>query len=734
MADYSTSQRIGFSAEPLSSYQIPVFTKDRRNEYVNYGEDNNYPQYLCDLFNRSAKHNAILTAKQKWTFGKGLKVVKTDNSDSMIKAQQLLSKPNQFESLNDIFKKLALDKRLYGGYALQIIWDKGGQKIAKIFHVDFSKVRSSVDNSKFFYSNNWADRKDKIIEFNAFNPDRRKGLQLYYCKDYRPTLKTYPLPDYIAAVPYIEVDVEIANYHRANIQNEFFFGGILNFNNGVPTDDEQKDLVRRINRKHQGTNNAGRWIINFSDGADKAPNVIPIQPNDLDKQFDILNKTVQEELFVAHRVTSPMLLGIKTEGQLGGRTEMVDAYKLFDLNEIKPDQQHFEELFNYFAAINGAIDAYEVLPLDLPSPTLSEDTLVKVATESELRVMLGLPAEKPKNEVVVEEKQTFAKEWTKDIEIFAEFGESADDFIELSSRSVELFEDAEIFERQLEFSELEMIDDYRDKKKIKFDAVDEIKRLEVKYKYTGPKDSKNREFCAALLDLNRLYTRKEIDTISKRVGRNVWNKRGGWLKVKGTDINLPYCRHTWNSVLVQNKKSNIAVKPKVLVEPLTIEEVKAAETKDWYKTFNNYETPEAKTINAYCERGYQVNYNIHDGKVDKSDEMFISNLDKSLAKLPDFEGVVYRGINDNNGVLLEQLKGAIGKDISWSGYTSTSLDKEIPMRFGANRGIFFEIEVKKGKNVIDFSNIKSEQEVLLERNSSFEVISVDGNKVKLRQK
>jgi hypothetical protein len=622
MADYSTSQRIGFSAEPLSSYQIPLFTKDRRNEYVNYGEDNNYPQYLCDLFNRSAKHNAILTAKQKWTYGKGLKVRKDENLDSMIKAQQLLSKPNQFESLNDIFKKLALDKRLYGGYALQIIWDRGGQKIAKIFHVDFSKVRSSVDNSKFFYSNNWADKKETIVEFNAFNPDRRKGLQLYYCKDYRPTLKTYPLPDYIAAVPYIEVDVEIANYHRANIQNEFFFGGILNFNNGVPTDEEQKDLVRRINRKHQGTNNAGRWIINFSDGADKAPNVIPIQPNDLDKQFDILNKTVQEELFVAHRVTSPMLLGIKTEGQLGGRTEMVDAYKLFDLNEIKPDQQHFEELFNYFAAINGAINAYEVLPLDLPSPTLSEDTLVKVATESELRIMLGLPAEKPTNEVVVEEKQTFAKEWAKDIEVFAQFGESADDFIELSSRSVQLFEDVEIFERTLESVELELIDEGRQKfaeieantpeenkvleyvkknpistkaniaretgltesqvetiinslraasvlslvegawsinnkrpSKALVDRIaDEIKSLEVKYKYTGPKDSKNREFCAALLDLNKVYTRKEIDTISKRVGYNVWNKRGGWQTIKGTDIHLPFCRHTWNSVLTQKKK------------------------------------------------------------------------------------------------------------------------------------------------------------------------------------
>jgi DNA-binding MarR family transcriptional regulator len=661
MADYKSSTRIDFNAEPLSSYKIPLFTKDRTKEYVNYGEDNNYPSYLCELFNRSAKHNAILTAKQKWTFGKGLKVVKTENLESMMKASKLLTRPNQFEGLNDIFKKVALDKRLYGGYALQVVWSRGGNEIAKIFHVDFSKIRSSVDNSKFFYSNDWNDKKETIVEFNPFTTDKRKGLQLYYFRDYRPALKTYPLPDYVAAIPYIEVDVEIANYHRANIQNEFFFGGILNFNNGVPTDEEQKELVKRINRKHQGTNNAGRWIINFSDGADKAPNVIPIQPNDLDKQFDILNKTVQEELFVAHRVTSPMLLGIKTEGQLGGRTEMVDAYNLFDLNEIKPDQQHFEELFNYFATINGAIDAYEVETLDVPEPTLSEAALIQAATNDELREILGLPildvtkteGQKLAEEIgklsplvankvlsslsqeeirgmvgltgeviVPPEQSSFSEQILSEIEVFKQYGESAEDYIEITSNAVHLFEDVELFERQLEAVELQMLDEGRQKfedieantpeenkvleyvkknpistkadiaratdlteaevetiintlkrnsvlslvegawsintkrpSKALVDRIaDEIKSLEVKYKYTGPKDSKNREFCAALLDLNKLYTRKEIDTISKRVGFNVWTKRGGWQTVKGTDIHLPFCRHTWMSILTQKKK------------------------------------------------------------------------------------------------------------------------------------------------------------------------------------
>ena len=97
------------------------------------------------------------------------------------------------------------------------------------------------------------------------------------------------------------------------------------------------------------------------------------------------------------------------------------------------------------------------------------------------------------------------------------------------------------------------INDKRPSKALVNRIADEIKKIEVKYKYTGPKDSKNREFCAALLQLNRLYTRKEIDTISKRVDRNVWTKRGGWQTVKGTDIHLPFCRHTWSSILTKKK-------------------------------------------------------------------------------------------------------------------------------------------------------------------------------------
>jgi hypothetical protein len=601
-----------FYNEPVSTYTVPVFDKDKNKDYVNYGEDNNYPQYLVNLFNRSAKHNAILTAKQKYTYGRGLKIKEGLVTDQAIKAQAFLVRPNTFETLSDIFNKTVLDKRLYGGYALQIVWSKLSGKVAQVYHMDFAKIRSNVDNTSFYYADDWADYRPKVTEFDAFNPEKREGVQILYYREYRPNLNTYPLPDYIGAIPYIESDVEVANFHRANLQNNFFFGGILNFNNGIPTDEEQRALVRRINNKHGSTDNAGRWIINFSDGSDKAPNVISLQPSELDKQFDILNDTIQQEIFVAHRVTSPIFMGIRVEGQLGGRNEMVDAFKLFEQNEIKPDQQHFEELFNYIIGLNGINQPYEVQPLEPFSPEFTEQTLIQIATKDELREMAGLPKLEEPTPIT---PQAFSED--SEIEVFAEYGVNAEDYLEFESRRLEVFEDHYTFESHLEFNEQELhelafaIESLTEEEKkllsqVKKDPLiskkdlavnleisegkldelisslkvkkvltltegawnvinilptqsaigkiaDELKKYEVRYKYQGPNDSKNRAFCKALLNLNKLYTRDEISKISQRVGRNVWTKRGGWYTKPGTDIHLPYCRHQWASILVKKK-------------------------------------------------------------------------------------------------------------------------------------------------------------------------------------
>jgi hypothetical protein len=592
--------RIEFAGIDIDKYKTPDFFQEKNKKYVNFGSDNLYPLYLVDLFNRSAKHNAILTGKQTYVYGAGLEIEGT---------WDLFANANRFDSLDEVFNKCILDKLLYGGYALQIIWDRAGQSIAEIYHMDFSKIRSNVDNTEFYFSNDWADPRAKTKPYKVFNPEKKVGTQIYYYRDYRPATQTYPLPEYIGAIPYVECDVEIANYHRSNLHNEFFFGGILSFNNGEPTQDEKQDLVRRLNRRHQGTDNAGRWIINFSDRVDNAPTVIPIQPNELDKQFNLLNDQVQQEIFVAHKITSPMFFGIRTEGQLGGRSEMIDSFKLFEQNYVRPIQQHFETLFTYLANKSGAVATIKVEPLEMFKPTFTEQTLLQIATRPEMREMAGLPPEPEITEI-----KMGSQDWESEIKVFEGFGESADDYIEIESRKITFSDDLYEFESQLEFNEKELfakvyeptkvekklldivknnpliskteiakilelteskvkelVTNLEDKKLLgitegawniltippsasKVDKIGkEIESFKVKYKYTGPRDSKNRDFCRALLNLNKVYSREEIDKISGIVDRNVWTKRGGWQTIKGTDIHLPFCRHQWSSVLVKKK-------------------------------------------------------------------------------------------------------------------------------------------------------------------------------------
>jgi DNA-binding MarR family transcriptional regulator len=416
--------------------------------------------------------------------------------------------------------------------------------------------------------------------------------------------------------------------------------------------------VRRLNRRHKGTDNAGRWIINFSDRVDNAPTVIPIQPNELDKQFNLLNEQVQQEIFVAHKITSPMFFGIRVEGQLGGRAEMIDSFKLFEQNYIRPIQQHFEQLFDYLANKSGSMATIEVQPLEMFKPAFTEQTLIQISTNDEMREMAGLKA----FDVVKTEGQKLAEEigklsplvankvlsslsqeeirqmvgltgevvapeidettplemnsqdWESEIRVFAEFGESADLYDEIESRKITFSDDHYEFESHLEFNEKElfatiyepttaekklldivkknplisqtdiakimdmtrgavgnMLDKLKREKLLGITegawniltvpprssvldrVTDELSKFNVKYKYTGPRDNKNRDFCRALLNLNKVYTRAEIDKISGIVDRNVWTKRGGWQTVKGTDIHLPFCRHQWSSVLVKKK-------------------------------------------------------------------------------------------------------------------------------------------------------------------------------------
>lgn len=387
-----TKKPFAFSWEGYQ-HKVPIFAENRSEAWISYGIDNDYPNYLLSLYRRSAKHNAIINGKVGYIIGKGWTAEsETPQTAAFIDSPTF---PNAYDSLNDLTQKLALDLEIYNGYAVEVTWARGGT-IASMKHVDFHRIRSDKDE-KMFFVHDWYDekgvrqfpQKNQIETIPAFDPNNRIGKQLFYYRCYTPGVKVYPLPEYLGGTAYIELDVEIANFHINNIKNNFWGSYLINFPNGVPTPEESDAIERQFKNKFGGTDNAGRFLINFSDSPETKPDLTALTPSDLDKQFDILNKTVQQEIFVAHRVTSPMLFGVKQEGQLGGRQELVESYEIFKATYVEDRVLKIERGINYLASFNG-VSGLKLQPTEPISEQLTEAALMQIMTKNELREKAGL--------------------------------------------------------------------------------------------------------------------------------------------------------------------------------------------------------------------------------------------------------------------------------------------------------------------------------------------------------
>jgi len=377
--------------------KVPMFIEQKGKNWVKYGESNNYPQYLVLLFNRSAKHNAIITSKQLYISGKGVEIDQADmEGDDIVKLQAYINAPNQYETLNDLMKKTVLDYELFGGFYLKVVGKKGKDGVAEIYHVDYCNVRSNEDNTEFYLSSEWINEQGdensnpKIIKtLPAYDINKKQAESLFYLKAYRPNLNTYTLPDYIGAVPAIITDAEIANYHRAEIQNSFKGSKFITFVNGIPSDDEMKLTERKLKSKFTSTDSSGSIVVDFADDKDRAAIIQDLSAGDFADKYNALNNTIQQEIFVGHKITSPMIFGVRVEGQLGGRSEMIDAFNLFTNTYVEPRQQVQERVFDLFAPVKGKI---KIKPIEPIMASFSEQTLMQILTKDEMREVIGRKA------------------------------------------------------------------------------------------------------------------------------------------------------------------------------------------------------------------------------------------------------------------------------------------------------------------------------------------------------
>lgn len=403
---------MGLKVLNFGAHKVPTFKEARGKDWILFGDEgeykNRYPEYLLNLYRRSAKNHAIINSKKDYVVGQGWGIDK-EGIDTMglARLQQFVEEPNQYESLNDILEKVALDYELYNGFALEIVYNQLNDKIAAIYHADFARYRSNEDGSCYYYSEDWAKHNPVVEKIDAFDWKNPSGKQLLYVKGYSPDCKYYPLPTYLGSTGYIELDVEIANFHLNAVKNNFVGGTIVSFYNGEPTLEEQEEIERQIKDKFTGTDNANSIVLNFADSRDRGVEIQQLNGNDFDKRFDILNKTVQREIYAGHQVTDPALFGIKEDGIFTSRNQLVDSFELFQNTYVNNRQQFIERVFNELAALQGLKNCLYIQDTEPISVQFSEATVTSVMTEDEIREKVGL-------QVVQREEETAVDSKTKD--------------------------------------------------------------------------------------------------------------------------------------------------------------------------------------------------------------------------------------------------------------------------------------------------------------------------------
>lgn len=590
--------------------------------YIEFGKKNDYPNYLVELFNKSAKHNAIIKGKVNYITGNGFKI--KDGVDPV--AEQFIAQANRVEPLIEVLKKVSIDIELFGGAYLQVIWSVTGENLSEVYHVDYTKVRTNADNTQFWYCENWDDRKYKREVFNGFNSTLRQGTQILYLKEYRPSLNAYALPGYFGALNYVESDIEISKHVLGNAQTGFSASKMITLPNGEPSDDEKRQIERKFTERFTGSDGK-KFILSFTNDASRKPIIEDLGASDITKEdFGNVDKMIQQNIFAGHQITAPDLFGISTPGQLGTRQQMRDSYEIFKNTYVNDKQIYLEQVFSLLAKLRGAISELQLIPVEPIGIEFSENVILKVAPRKWILDKLGIDLTQYTDSSVAPEEvkpievQQLKTRFSEDeiVGIFSEFGVSKNDYSIFKSKEVfgsVASEDEEAFHLEfaqqalstLEANILDLIQ--KDKRisaetiagTIKTDITIVNKVLEgleksgvigssvargiterrlskplselnapkptttsfmVRYSYEwrtdvpsserDTSDHPSRYFCARLLELNRLYSRSEIESISARVGYSVFDRKGGWWTMPNGSAS-PSCRHRWFAQTVIKK-------------------------------------------------------------------------------------------------------------------------------------------------------------------------------------
>lgn len=333
----------------------PVFEANRNGKWINYGNDNTYPEYLLDVFhNRSNKHKAIINRKVDMMVGNGIDATTAE-------LQKFIRNVWSDKDMEQIAIRIAFDLEIMNGFSLYVRWNIEGTRIVAVDYLPFHKCRLSVDETEVLVSKDWKNvrkTENKPDSYILFNPKAAKEYptQVFYYTEETNGVDYYPLPYYSSTLTWIELDYEIGNFHLSSVRNGFMPGFILNFATGIPTMEEMETAYKEFERKYTGSDNAGKFILTFSEGQDGKPELIPISLNDSDERFILLQDQLKEEIFVGHSVTNPQLFGIRVPGELGGKDQLLESLAIFESVYVSNRRKVIEKQLDKISKFAGVIE------------------------------------------------------------------------------------------------------------------------------------------------------------------------------------------------------------------------------------------------------------------------------------------------------------------------------------------------------------------------------------------
>ena len=626
-------------------FVLPIEEQDRMLGFIKWGKKNDYPYFLVDLYNGSAWHQGIIKNKTHYIAGGGLEVVSGELA-------RFIANPYSDFNMNEIVEQLAFDYELFGAFAVKGTWNREGTRVAVWEYLAIDAIRISSDERMYYLSDDWTMQQQSAEKTNlrtlpALDETNKTGSFVLYYKD--PAKKgrkehgVYPKPPYQGGITAIQTDVDISKFHMYELQNGFKSGTMITFMDGFPeTQEEAESFKNQIKGPASNIENSGDIIITFAPSSDQAPRVENLTGNDLDKRYDALESSVQQNILVAHSVVAPSLFGVAPEGSFNA-AESADLFEIFKTTYVDTRQKRLEWILNEMVRLSGdvgvvrlrdvkPIGTTEVAPVaaqqdaafnrqdvnalidittKLNEGKISHDSALSIVLasfptidEAQARRIVGMqPGAQQLSSCKFEHQDD-------EIGYFAQYGEPAHDYeviatfpIAWDTPSAEVFTKqdqlfatiAEISAELNDFDKnvLKMIGDGEDSnaiatalntnieeiaksmaKLMKWEVITKgqvtelgtqlvreeqipIERFEVRYGYrtrldVPPAKSGSRQFCERLMDLNRLYTRDEINAISNRLTpyRDVWRYRGGWYTNPDTQASTPWCRHEWIQQLV----------------------------------------------------------------------------------------------------------------------------------------------------------------------------------------